>query len=170
MSLSIRTYREPLLRKNAWRLSRSVYLASISGAPSPYSQTSHDTLSSASIALSMSTKPSKVLAEFVSKQKSQYLDAIQEGKGREWVVAMGNEAGGTRTIALTSFQPVSNQSLRSGFSCECHSMGMVRVDGEAYPYCSTGTNTSRRPPPARRESPRIVSRWLRRLEPGYPMY
>jgi hypothetical protein len=40
----------------------------------------------------MSTK--SVLSTFLSSQKSLYLQDIQNGKGKEWTVVMGNEAGG----------------------------------------------------------------------------
>lgn len=43
----------------------------------------------------MSNKPaSSVLADFLKAQKEQYLKAVEEGKGKEWLVVMGNEAGG----------------------------------------------------------------------------
>jgi hypothetical protein len=41
----------------------------------------------------------KTLAEFVSQTKSRYLKDVQDGKGGDWIVAMGNEAGGERPIA-----------------------------------------------------------------------
>jgi hypothetical protein len=34
-------------------------------------------------------------AEFAQRRKSQYLQDVEAGKGTEWVVVMGNEAGGT---------------------------------------------------------------------------
>ena len=36
----------------------------------------------------------KMLAEFVSQTKNRYLQDVKDGKGGDWVVAMGNEAGG----------------------------------------------------------------------------
>ena len=46
----------------------------------------------------MASTPSKALAEFIAAQKTQYLSAVQAGNGKDWVVAMGNEAGGMRHI------------------------------------------------------------------------
>jgi hypothetical protein len=34
------------------------------------------------------------LANFLSEQKHDYLQAVEGGRGTEWTVAMGNEAGG----------------------------------------------------------------------------
>ena len=36
----------------------------------------------------------KALADFVSQTKSRYLQDVKDGKGADWTVAMGNEAGG----------------------------------------------------------------------------
>ncbi|TCD61140.1 Exopolyphosphatase [Steccherinum ochraceum] len=36
---------------------------------------------------------SSTLSDFLKEQKTRYLEAVKEGKGREWTVAMGNEAG-----------------------------------------------------------------------------
>ncbi|KAI0074615.1 DHH phosphoesterase [Panus rudis PR-1116 ss-1] len=48
----------------------------------------------------MSNKaPSSVLADFLKAQKEQYLKAIEEGKGKEWLVVMGNEAGDLDSLA-----------------------------------------------------------------------
>jgi len=42
----------------------------------------------------MTPKPaSSTLTEFVSEQKNRYLEAVKDGKGRDWTVVMGNEAG-----------------------------------------------------------------------------
>lgn len=35
-----------------------------------------------------------MLADFVSQTKSRYLQDVKDGKGGDWIVAMGNEAGG----------------------------------------------------------------------------
>ncbi|KAH8102210.1 DHH phosphoesterase [Cristinia sonorae] len=40
-----------------------------------------------------SKAPSSTLAEFMKEQKTKYLEAVKAGKGREWTVVMGNEAG-----------------------------------------------------------------------------
>ena len=40
------------------------------------------------------TPPTATLAEFLQNQKSRYLKDVEEGKGGEWTVVMGNEAGG----------------------------------------------------------------------------
>ncbi|KAF7790598.1 hypothetical protein EIP86_001554 [Pleurotus ostreatoroseus] len=47
----------------------------------------------------MTAKPSTVLADFVSQQKTQYLTAVRDGSAKEWVVAMGNEAGDLDSMA-----------------------------------------------------------------------
>ena len=49
----------------------------------------------------MSDTPTKTLAEFVANQKAQYLAAVEAGNGKDWVVAMGNEAGGMRLLLYT---------------------------------------------------------------------
>jgi hypothetical protein len=36
----------------------------------------------------------KMLADFVSQTKNRYLQDVKDGKGGDWTVAMGNEAGG----------------------------------------------------------------------------
>jgi hypothetical protein len=36
----------------------------------------------------------KMLADFVSQTKNRYLQDVKDGKGANWTVAMGNEAGG----------------------------------------------------------------------------
>ena len=36
----------------------------------------------------------KALADFVSQTKNRYLQDVKDGKGADWTVAMGNEAGG----------------------------------------------------------------------------
>jgi exopolyphosphatase len=46
----------------------------------------------------MSTK--SVLSTFLSSQKSLYLQDIQNGKGKEWTVVMGNEAGGESILLV----------------------------------------------------------------------
>jgi hypothetical protein len=51
---------------------------------------------SPSTAKNLSTK---TLAEFVSQTKSRYLKDVHDGKGGDWTVAIGNEAGGERPIA-----------------------------------------------------------------------
>ena len=40
----------------------------------------------------------KVLADFVSQTKNRYLQDVKDGKGGDWTVAMGNEAGGERSV------------------------------------------------------------------------
>lgn len=37
---------------------------------------------------------SRRLSDFLAQQRKSYLNAVKEGKGREWAVVMGNEAGG----------------------------------------------------------------------------
>ncbi|KAI0356938.1 DHH phosphoesterase [Trametes cingulata] len=39
------------------------------------------------------------LSEFLRQTKKEYLDAVRTGKGREWTVVMGNEAGDLDSIA-----------------------------------------------------------------------
>lgn len=41
----------------------------------------------------------KTLADFVSQTKKRYLQDVKDGKGGDWTVAMGNEAGGEQPIA-----------------------------------------------------------------------
>lgn len=38
--------------------------------------------------------PGISLSEFLATNKQGYLTAVGEGKGKEWTVVMGNEAGG----------------------------------------------------------------------------
>ena len=49
------------------------------------------------------------LSAFLREKKASYLDAVKAGKGSDWTVVMGNEAGGRRrhrdfepTLILTS--------------------------------------------------------------------
>lgn len=42
-----------------------------------------------------------MLADFVSKTKDQYLQDVKDGKGGDWTVAMGNEAGGEWAVACS---------------------------------------------------------------------
>ena len=44
----------------------------------------------------------KMLAEFVSQTKSRYLRDVSDGKGGDWIVAMGNEAGGERSVTRSA--------------------------------------------------------------------
>lgn len=37
------------------------------------------------------------LSEFLAEQRRRYLDDVQKGQGREWIVCMGNEAGGKQS-------------------------------------------------------------------------
>ena len=46
------------------------------------------------------------LSNFLKERKSSYLDAVKEGKGGEWTVVMGNEAGGKwASIQFFALQP-----------------------------------------------------------------
>ncbi len=88
-------------------LTASIYcstLSALSHRRSPFSYRS--TISSCSLHtttnlaltpahLTMTAAPSKTLADFVATQKAAYLNAVEEGKGTDWTVVMGNEAGGT---------------------------------------------------------------------------
>lgn len=44
------------------------------------------------------TDSTATLAEFLSATKQEYLKAINEKRGGEWTVVMGNEAGGKFTF------------------------------------------------------------------------
>jgi hypothetical protein len=43
----------------------------------------------------------KMLAEFVSQTKNRYLQDVKDGKGGDWIVAVGNEAGGELPTACS---------------------------------------------------------------------
>ena len=45
------------------------------------------------------------LSAFLKEKKVSYLDAVKEGKGSEWTVVMGNEAGGKREHRGTHVAP-----------------------------------------------------------------
>ena len=49
---------------------------------------------SASSSTTLKSGSSKMLADFVSQIKNRYLQDVEAGKGGDWIVAMGNEAGG----------------------------------------------------------------------------
>ncbi|KAI0922555.1 hypothetical protein AcV5_009494 [Taiwanofungus camphoratus] len=42
---------------------------------------------------------SRRLSDFLAQQRKSYLNAVKEGKGREWAVVMGNEAGDLDSVA-----------------------------------------------------------------------
>ena len=48
------------------------------------------------------------LAEFVAAQKTQFLDDVTAGKGDQWTVAMGNEAGGASLFFILTYDPNTN--------------------------------------------------------------
>ena len=41
-----------------------------------------------------SQTPEHTLSKFLTETKTAYLEAVKSGKGHEWTVVMGNEAGG----------------------------------------------------------------------------
>jgi hypothetical protein len=43
-------------------------------------------------------------AKFAARNKAHYIQAVESGKGKDWTVVMGNEAGGIEWIPLTSEQ------------------------------------------------------------------
>lgn len=54
-----------------------------------------------SIARTM-TSPTTELKDYLAHSKERYLNAVKDGRGGEWTVVMGNEAGGK---AVTLFYP-----------------------------------------------------------------
>ena len=58
------------------------------------------------------------LGKFLQESKSAYLDAVKEGKGDEWTVVMGNEAGGKLKpiMNFVRFQSVCGSYLPSHLS------------------------------------------------------
>lgn len=51
---------------------------------------------------------SGTLSEFLQAQKTQYLKAVEEGKGKEWTVVTGNEAGGTYRGRILYMSVITN--------------------------------------------------------------
>ena len=54
------------------------------------------------LAASVMSAPAPGLAHFLANSKDSYLQDVKDGKGKEWTVVMGNEAGGKpESAALT---------------------------------------------------------------------
>lgn len=51
------------------------------------------------------TPPTTVLAEFLQSQKTRYLKDVEDGKGGNWTVVMGNEAGGEDYSSISVTRP-----------------------------------------------------------------
>lgn len=45
------------------------------------------------------------LSAFLLDCKQQYLAAVADGKAKEWIVVMGNEAGGMRFLCIAAWSP-----------------------------------------------------------------
>lgn len=78
----------PVTKHSCHSLSRSRSQRRLATLPPVWSVSSFPT---STMALSSA---SKTLSDFLQTQKSQYLEAVEEGKGGDWVIVTGNEAGG----------------------------------------------------------------------------
>ena len=46
------------------------------------------------------TGPPDTLRLFLSRSKTEYLEGVRGGKGTDWIVVMGNEAGGAFPVSF----------------------------------------------------------------------
>lgn len=83
----------------------SIHLASIR---SKTSRPTHSTKLN-SFAMSSLTPPTPALADFLQNQKTRYLKDVDEGKGGNWTVVMGNEAGGRSSILCVTRPPLMHE-------------------------------------------------------------
>ena len=108
------------------------------------------------------------LSQFLASSKDRYLNDVQQGKGRNWTVVMGNEAGGRSDHLYT--KQASQLPLRSRLRRIIHCIRMDPIGDQEDSYCTARPNEANRFGVAARECIRVVSCWAAARNPRTIMH
>ena len=110
------------------------------------------------------------LEKFLEQQKHDYLRAVESGRGKEWTVAMGNEAGGIQSLFMRELITHRPHTPRSRLARFCDRTCMVQKYRREYTYGVSDADPPNRPPSPRGEPIRHEIGRVRSVQSSHPLH